>query len=577
MSKAIVSFEHFSYKYNSQESPTLIDINLKIHVGEKVLITGPSGSGKSTLGYCINGLIPEAFKGETDGSVKVSGHETKALGIFDLSKIVGTVLQDTDAQFIGLTVGEDIAFALENDEVPLPEMKNRVLLAAKRVGMENFLEQSPHELSGGQKQRVTMAGVLVDPVRVLLFDEPLANLDPASGAQTMQLIDRINKESGLTVIIVEHRLEEVLQINPDRIIVMADGRIVADEPPDRLLSTDVLQQNGIREPLYLSAVKRSGVTVTPDLHPAGLDRMEMDKIREPLKQWLSKTIPDTEPNQSTEILNLDHLSFHYSTGNNVLKDVSFSVKKGERVAIVGKNGAGKSTLTKLLCGLERPDSGTLSFFGTDMGEWTIKERSQHIGLVMQDPNQMLSQQMIFEEVALGLRIRGIEPDEIRWRVHETLKICGLYPYRNWPVSALSFGQKKRVTIASILVLRPEVIILDEPTAGQDYYHYTEIMNFLDRLNEQGMTILMITHDMHLMLEYTDRAIVMADGAKIADELPSELLSDQTIAERANLRTTSLFGLAERAGIPDPAAFVEHFILSEREERSHHESADAQLH
>ncbi|TGA97499.1 ABC transporter ATP-binding protein [Sporolactobacillus shoreae] len=576
MKKTLVSFHNFSYKYNSQESPTLTDINLEIHAGEKLLIAGPSGSGKSTLGYCINGLIPNAFKGEISGSIRVAGADTRTMSLFDLSKIVGTVLQDTDAQFIGLTVGEDIAFSLENDGVALPEMKKRVHLAAARVGMEAFVDQSPHELSGGQKQRVSMAGVLVDPVNILLFDEPLANLDPAAGRQTMQLIDRIQRESGLTVVIIEHRLEEVLEVSPDRIVVLADGRIVADAEPDELLSTDVLLRNGIREPLYLSALKRAGVDVVPDLHPSDLGLLKIDLVREPLKRWFDQNVPSVKASQGKTILALDHVSFHYTTGTEVLRDVSISVRRGERVAIVGKNGAGKSTLTKLICGLEHPRSGTLAFYGRNMEEWTIKERSAHIGLVMQDPNQMISQQMIFDEVALGLRIRGTDPDEMRSRVYETLKICGLYPFRNWPVSALSFGQKKRVTIASILVLRPEIIILDEPTAGQDYRHYTEIMNFLDQLNGRGMTVIMITHDMHLMLEYTDRAIVMADGLKIADELPARLLSDQEMAAQASLRTTSLFRLAGRAGFPDPAAFVEHFILSEKEERSHHENADANL-
>lgn len=576
MKKAIVSFKNFSYKYVSQESPTLHDLNLDIFEGEIALIAGPSGCGKSTLGNCMNGLIPNSYKGEMQGSVKVMGHETRDRSLFDLSKTVGTFLQDTDAQFIGLTVGEDIAFALENDAVAQEEMKERVRTAAVRVGMNAFLDRSPHDLSGGQKQRVSLAGVLVDPVRLLLFDEPLANLDPAAGKQTMQLIDRIHRVSGITVVIIEHRLEDVLEIDVDRVIVLSEGRIVADAPPNKLLASEVLRKNGVREPLYLSALKKAGIAVTPDLHPEHIETLDLSVIRKPLVSWAQAKGRDEDKAAAASALNLSQVSFQYKTGLPVLRDVSFSIGKGERIGIVGKNGAGKSTLTKLICGLEKPMSGSLFFQGSDMKDWTIKERSEHIGLVMQSPNQMISQQMIFDEVAFGLRIRGTDPRKIEERVYETLKICGLYPFRHWPVSALSFGQKKRVTIASILVLRPDILILDEPTAGQDYRHYTEIMRFLDQLNNQGMTIVMITHDMHLLLEYTDRAIVMTDGVKIADRSPAQLLSDPETAARAGLKTTSLFRLAERIGFPDPPDFVERFIVEEREERSHYGHANAEF-
>ncbi|RYL88527.1 ABC transporter ATP-binding protein [Sporolactobacillus sp. THM19-2] len=576
MKKPIISFEHFSFKYNSQESPTLNDINLSIHDGEVVLIAGPSGCGKSTFAHCINGLIPNAFKGEITGSVKICGKEGKDLSIFDRSKQIGTVLQDTDAQFIGLTVGEDIAFSLENDAVPQPDMFRRVRAAAKRVGMAGELSRSPHDLSGGQKQRVSLAGVLVDPVQILLFDEPLANLDPAAGKQTMRLIAQIHRETGLTVIIIEHRLEDVLEIDLDRVILMADGKIVADGPPGRLLASDVLSGYGIREPLYLSALKMAGVHVTEEMHPEHIDTLDINTVRAPLVAWSETAESDPETADQEEVLRLDKIAFHYTEDTMVLRDISFQIKKGECVALVGKNGAGKSTLTRLICGLEKPTAGRIFFHGENLADWTIKERSDRIGLVMQNPNQMLSQQMIYDEVALGLRIRGTAPEEIRQRVYQALKICGLYPYRNWPVSALSFGQKKRVTIASILVMEPELIILDEPTAGQDYRHYTEIMQFLEKLSKRGISLLLITHDMHLMLEYADRAIVLSGGEKTADEPPATLLSDRKRAEEASLKETSLFTLAKRLGLADPITFVEHYIHHEKEVRRKYEHADAQL-
>ncbi|MFX3618976.1 MAG: ABC transporter ATP-binding protein [Sporolactobacillus sp.] len=577
MKKPLISFRNFSFRYNSQSSETLTDIDLDIFEGETILIAGPSGSGKSTLGHCLNGLIPNAFKGETKGSLWINETSAAKQSIFDLSKQVGTVLQDTDAQFIGLTVGEDIAFSLENDGCPQAEMFKRVSTAANRVGMADYLDHSPHDLSGGQKQRVSFAGILVDPVRILLFDEPLANLDPAAGRQTMELIDRIHKESGLTVIIIEHRLEDVLEIAVDRIVLMQEGKIIADKRPAQLLSTDLLQTCGLREPLYLTAAKKAGVQITPDLHPESLESFAVDQVKKPLLEWCRTRPPRTESPKYEPILTVEHLSFGYQPGSAILSDLSLAIGKGERLAIVGKNGAGKSTLTKLICGLERPVAGTLFFSGEkNMESWTIQEHARHIGLVMQNPNQMISQRMIFDEVAFGLRIRGARTQTIQKKVLEILKICGLYPFRNWPISALSFGQKKRVTIASILVLEPEVLVLDEPTAGQDYRHYTEIMQFLDALNRKGMTIVMITHDMQLMLEYTDRAIVLVGGKIIGNLTPAELLSNEKLAAQASLKTTSLFRLAERMQTAEPLSFVEHFIHANQEERAVHEHENAQL-
>lgn len=566
MRKRVIEFHNFSFKYHSQKNPTLKNIHFNIYEGEKVLIVGPSGSGKSTIGHCINGLIPFSYKGEMTGSLKVMGQETKELNIFALSKMVGTVLQDPDGQFIGLTVGEDIAFALENDCIPQKEMFEIVKDASKMVEMDDYLPASVHHLSGGQKQRVSLAGVMVDKVDILLFDEPLANLDPATGKYAMDLIDKIQKETNTTVVIIEHRLEDVLYRHVDRIIVVNDGSIVADMSPDQLLTTNILEETNIREPLYIKAVKYAGCELTEDMHPADFNQFKADLCRKNLLEWFEDSNPKTPSKEGKTILELKNISFSYSPGHETIKDVSFSINKGEMVSIVGKNGAGKSTITKLICGFEKPSSGSILFNGKDITNETIKERSLKIGMVMQNPNHMISKHMIFDEVALGLKVRGVAEAEIKERVDNTLKICGLYPFRNWPISALSFGQKKRVTIASILVLEPDIIILDEPTAGQDFRHYTDIMEFLVQLNRQGVTIMMITHDMHLMLEYTERAIVFAEGRKIADDSAVNVLSDIDIIKQANLKETSLYNLALKTGIPEPRKFVERFIEYDREVR-----------
>ena len=561
--KPIIQFNSFQFHYFSQAEPTLHDINLTIYEGEKVLIVGPSGSGKSTLGNCLNGLIPFAYKGEIEGSLKINGRETREMNIFELSKMVGTVLQDADGQFIGLTVGEDIAFALENDCVDQGKMKEAVQKVADMVDMGNLLKSSPFELSGGQKQRVSFAGVMVDDVDILLFDEPLANLDPATGKTAIDLIDHVWKELGKTVVIIEHRLEDVLYRDVDRIVVVNDGRIAADMSPDELIAADILPKMGIREPLYATALKYAGVRVTPDMRPGRMETLRIDMVKDAVQKWALSRVPDREFNNRPDILAAEHLSFQYTKKRRILKDINFHIREGEMVSIVGTNGAGKSTLAKVICGFVTEDEGRLLYEGEDLKGKTIKERSQMIGFVMQNPNQMICKPMIYDEVALGLRIRGVDEAETEKRVEKALKICGLAPFKKWPISALSFGQKKRVTIASALVLDPKILILDEPTAGQDFHHYTEIMEFLKSLNSEGVTIIMITHDMHLMLEYTPHAIVISDGQKIGDATSAEILTNEAITEQANLKITSLYELAVACGVENPEGFVQNFIDYER--------------
>ena len=565
--KPIISFRNFSFQYRAQKRPTLTDINLEIYPGERVLIAGPSGSGKSTLAGCINGLNPFSNPGACTGTLTVDGVDAPHSSLFELSAHVGTVLQDPDGQFIGLTVGEDIAFALENSCTPQDEMHAITRHAAELVGIENHLGYAPHELSGGQKQRVSLAGVMVDQVKILLFDEPLANLDPATGKQAIELIDEIQKKTDTTVLIIEHRLEDVLWRNVDRIVLVNGGTILADLRPDELLSGSLLAENGIREPLYVTALRYAGVDITPDKHPAHVDSLVLDDTdTQKLRDWFTaRPRPAAQPEREP-LLEVKGLSFGYQKGQQTLRDVSFSIGKGEMVSIVGRNGAGKSTLSKLICGFETPDAGEIFLNGKPLAEENIRRRAQHIGYVMQNPNQMISKTMIYDEVALGLQRSGLTEEQIREKVEATLRVCGLYPFRNWPISALSFGQKKRVTIASVLALDPELILLDEPTAGQDFRHYTDIMEFLRGLNARGVTVVMITHDMHLMLEYTRRALVFCDGRLIADRTAAAVLCDPALVEQAALKETSLYTLANRCGIAPAQEFVERFIEQDREVR-----------
>lgn len=561
----IIEFNNFSFQYLAQKRPTLKNINLKINKGEKILIVGLSGSGKSTLGNCINGLIPFVYEGTIEGSCKVFGKEVSKQSIPELSKHIGTVLQDADGQFVGLTVGEDVAFALENDNVKVEELKERVLDTSKKVEIDNLLKNAPSELSGGQKQRVSLAGVMVDNVEILLFDEPLANLDPATGKNTIELIDQISAKTNATILIIEHRLEDVLYKKVDRVILFEDGEIKEDTTPDKLLASDILLESGIREPLYITACKYAGIKINEEDHPGYIESYSLkEEDKKKLLEMASGNYKNVE-NNNEPVLEVKNLFFSYDGVKPIIEDVSFNVKKGEMLAIVGKNGAGKSTISKLLLGFEHQDKGQILLNGRDIKDDSIYERGLKIGLVLQNPNQMICCTQIFDEVAFALKNQGLSEQEIQDRVFETLKICGLYEFRKWPISALSYGQKKRVTIASILVSRPDIIILDEPTAGQDYRHYTEIMAFLEKLNKNGQTIIMITHDMHLMLEYCHRAVVICDGKKIYDGSCAKVLVDEDIVNKAYLKKTSLYDLALQIGV-NPEDFTQSYINVERSKR-----------
>ena len=552
MKEAMIELKDFSFQYKAQSEPTLKNLNLTIYKGEKVLIVGPSGSGKSTIGQCLNGIIPNIYKGTSSGQFLIQGKEAFDLSIYEKSHLVSTVLQDTDGQFIGLSVAEDLAFALENDMVELESMKSRVHTWAERLDLSKLLDHRPQDLSGGQKQRVSLAGVLIDESPILLFDEPLANLDPKSGQDIIDLIDQIHEEQGTTTIIIEHRLEDVIYRPVDRVILINQGQVLFNGNPDELLRTTLLAENGIREPLYLTTLRQLGQDISKLPHLDKVEKLPLGNV--------SVDIPTPHFEKGAEaetILELGHLNFAYREGQPILKDLSLTIPKGQQLAIVGKNGAGKSTLAKAICGFIQTE-GTYFSKGEDIKGDSVKERAERVGYVLQNPNQMISTNMIFDEVALGLRLRNVPEDQIESRVHQALKTCGLYEFRKWPISALSYGQKKRVTIASILVLGPDVLVLDEPTAGQDQRNYTEIMDFLDELHQKGHTIVMITHDMQLMLDYSDRAVVVMDGQVLADLTPAELLTQPEILRRANLKETSIFALANRLGV-DPLALTQFYM------------------
>lgn len=564
--QTLIKFENFTFKYKSQQEPTLKNINFKARKGEKIVIIGPSGSGKSTMAKAINSQIPNTFVGDIKGKVTILDKDIENSSIFDISLLVGSVLQDTDGQFVGLTVLEDIAFSLENDNVCQEKMIEIVKMWANNLSIVSLLDHKPNEISGGQKQRVSLAGVLVSETPILLLDEPLANLDPASGLATMRLVDELNKKYNYTVIVIEHRLEEALNLNPDRILVVDEGEILKDDSPSAILKSDVLDKIGVRKPLYINALEYAAIDLSRIQNLGSFDNITLSKNdKDMLKSWADKINIIDSSYKKEAILKVKDLSFAYDAYNPVLKDVNFTINKGDVLSIVGQNGAGKSTLAKLLCGFLRPSRGQILLNDTDTKNLSIKQIAEKIGYVLQNPNAMISKTNVSEEVGFGLKLRGASKEEIDFKTEKVLKICGLFPFRNWPISALSYGQKRRVSIASILILNPEILILDEPTSGQDYRHYTEIMEFIHKLNKDyNLTILMISHDMHLIQEYTQRSLVFAETGLLADTSPKTLFSDVDLLEKASLAETSLSKLA-RAIDYDPEEFIEKFISYERGE------------
>lgn len=572
MPRPLIEIKNLTFQYKSQAEPTLRGVSLTIEEGEKVAIVGRSGCGKSTLINVLNSLAFSHFDGRVvEGSVSIAGLDPSSASLVDVSRHVGTVLQDCSTQFVGLTVAEDIAFSLENQMVPQDLMGPAVFEAASRVGIEGHLDSAPQDLSGGQKQRVAMAGVLVDDVDILLFDEPLAMLDPASGRATIELIDRLNGE-GTTVIIIEHRLEEVLHRPVDRIILMNDGEIVADLPPDAMVASGLLEANGIRPPLHATALRYAGIDVTPEIHPSNvaLTALSADAVAR-LAAFAASTVDEPHAETRPNAIDVANVCVAYERGGDladvsVLENLSTTITEGSMVGIVGSNGAGKSTLARAVAGFVKPTGGTILIGGQDAAQWSLAQHGERVGFVLQEPGQMLSSAFIREEVELGLRARGMSEEEIAKRTDHALKVCGLWPFRSWPVAALSHGQKKRVTIAIMLALGPEILILDEPTAGQDFRHYTEFMDFLAELNDSGTTVILITHDMHLALDYTERTLVISEGKIIADAPPSVVLTDPDVTARADLVTTGLYTLAERYGL-DAEALVRKFIEVDRDRRS----------
>lgn len=553
----MISFKDVTFTYASLDEPTLSKVSFSIKKGEKVLITGRSGSGKSTIAHLINGLIPFNYKGKIEGEIRVNGQVPSEKSLFEMGLYVGTILQDQDCQFVGLDAGEDVAFSFENDCVPTEKMHVMVDEALEKMDMLEHKKVTPQNLSGGQKQKISIAGMLAMKTDILLFDEPLANLDPASGERAMETIDSLNREEKKTIVVIEHRIEEVLEHDFDRVIVVENGMIAFNGSPDKLLAEGRLRDMGLREPLYVTAIRFCGGEISEE---DGISKWENAlKFKEKVLSAYEDGKVEEITSRKDTVLRLENICYkYYKEDPYTIENISFDIHKGEILAIVGNNGAGKSTLLKTISGIAKYQEGHMYFNGECIDDWSIGKRAASVGFVMQNPNHMITKTMIWDEVAFGPSNMGLGAEEINKRTESALRTCGLYEYRKWPINALSYGQKKRLTIASIIAMGSELIVLDEPTAGQDYTSYVEFMAHLNQIKNMGTAIVIITHDMHLALEYADRGIVLSGGKLIAEDSMESILSRDEIIEQAALKHTSIERLGRLYQVENLSSFINYF-------------------
>jgi len=565
MRRPLISFQNFSFTYSDQREPTLKEISVTIYEGEKILVLGPSGSGKTTFARCVTGVLPNEQNGDVTGNIIF--HPTEEKSDFPFENFLPNEIA---------LIKESILTDLEKTERMTPRQKIPFQTAQelmKLEGWRNFLDKRPYlknsfkKLSEQQLGEITMAGISMAGRPLIILDEPLANLDPYSGDLAMKFVDDLHRVSDTTVLIVEHRLEDVLVQSVDRILLFSEGRIIADANPEDILKTEILSDIGIREPLYITAMRYAGVDLDNIRELADVHKVNGPQLKETMENWLTY-LPQFRYQESNEVLlELDNVSFKYPWNDEDIVDgVSMRVYRGEMISLVGANGAGKSALSRLIIGEEQTQSGRILWKGKEVIDSNPIVAENFIGYVPQNPKDIISQETVYEEIALKLIQRNIPEAEIKQKVDEVSKVCGLQYIKDLPLSMLSFGQLKRVSIAAILALDPQMIILDEPTAGQDFSHYKDIMNFLQKIHQNGVTVIIVTHDMHLMLEYTRRAVVMAKGKIIADTSSAFVLINPQLIQAASLKETTLFTFAKQIGMNDPYSFTEKFVYYDRAAR-----------
>jgi energy-coupling factor transport system ATP-binding protein len=522
--------ENLSFQYRNRSEPALKDISLTVQPGEVLLVAGASGCGKSTLIRCINGLIPRSYKGELNGTLTVYGKELRSLSLAKISQMVGTVLQDPERQILGTKVLSEVAFGLENLGLPRTEILQRVDEALAYLKISHLRDRETFHLSGGEKQKVALAGVLAMRPGLILLDEPLASLDPASAVEALEMVRRIADE-GLTVVIVEHRVEDVLKIAPNRVLFMVNGEIRFLGDPAGVV--DRVDYHEVKLPAEMIRQKAAADAPPPVIH---------------ILPKLSQQPVAPEP-----LVRFENVAFGYEVETEVLHGVSLDIQRGDVIAVLGPNGAGKTTFVKHAIGLLKPKAGRVLVDGRDTKEASVAEIAKNIGYVFQSPSHMLFAPTVREELAFGPTNLRHPPQEIERDVKEALRIVNLSEKENDSPLSLSFGQQKRASIAAILSMRSRILVMDEPTAGQDYKNYLSFMDAILQL-PSFEAILFITHDVDLAVIYANRVILIADGRVAADGRTSDVVSDYARLQACRLVPTSLLDINLKA-LPQTGRFM----------------------
>ncbi|HET59609.1 MAG TPA: ABC transporter ATP-binding protein [Chloroflexi bacterium] len=504
--------EGLSFRYLRRDTFAIQDINLTVKAGEIILIAGASGCGKTTLARCINGLNPRSYKGEMKGSITICGTEIEKLPLVQISQMVGTVLQDPERQILGTKVINEVAFGLENLALPREEIIARAEEAMGRLRISALKDRDTFSLSGGEKQKVALAGVLAMRPQVLMLDEPLASLDPASAHETLALVRELADE-GMAVLMIEHRVDDVLTINPDRILFMNEGQVKYLGELEGL--SDAVDYHAVKLPVHLSLPMARKDPPPPQL----------------------EALPGGQ-GEKQQLVKFENVSFHYGDNNLILHDVNLEIKRGDIIAVLGANGAGKTTLVKHAIGLLKPTAGEVLVDGKSTKQLSIAQIAQMLGYVFQSPSHMLFAPTVREELQFGPKNLKHDPARMDANIAKALRIVRLEGREEDPPLALSFGQQKRVSIAAILAMQSRILVMDEPTAGQDYQNF---MNFMDAIIQLPTfeAILFITHDIDLAVIFANRVLVVNDGRVMRDGTPYEVLQDLDMLVANRLVPTSL--------------------------------------
>ncbi|MEM3737315.1 MAG: energy-coupling factor transporter ATPase [Candidatus Bathyarchaeia archaeon] len=541
----MIKFKDFTFFYSDEENPALVDINLQVSDGEFLLLTGPSGSGKSSLCRCLNGLIPHFYGGRVKGYVEVQGLNTLKHSTREIAEKVGMVFQDPENQLVTTDVEREIAFGLENLNLPSEAIAKRVEEALDAVGISHLRNRPLQDLSGGEKQKVALASVLALHPEVLVLDEPTSQLDPKSAEELLSVVSRMNDELGITVILVEHRLDRVIH-QVDRLLVMSEGKIVMDGSPKEILSNDCLERLGVGVPPIVKLTRRlrgRGFKVANVPLTVKDARAVLDDV---FRSVSTTALPDDGVDRGELVIEAKNLRYVYPNGVEALRGIDLKIYCGEFIAVTGRNGSGKTTLLKMLNGLLKPTSGRITVCGLDTKTATVAELARRVGYVFQNPSDHLIGETVEEDLRISLESMNLQADYVDKEINHTLSKFNLSTHRHGYPPYLSGGERQRVALASVIIRRPKVLALDEPTRGMDFKLKTELMNLLKDYRREGNTVILVTHDIETIAEYCDRVILLSDGRVVADGPKRDVLSEALLFSPQINRLVKAY---EKYGIP----------------------------